>query len=470
MRRGVAFATLAVLLLLSVLVPAAHPGLILRIVVSVGPPAAACAVAFLFLARPFPSRNSAIAECLILGYGGSAVAHLVYQVLWQKNGSPVFPSVADALFVVAYVFLIAGFALLAGTGDRTAVLDASIVVAGGGVVVASVLIRPQLLGVDFASQSLTVVYPLLDCLLLMLALQGLFARTLKGAGSAALLGGFLAMLVGDTAVLRAVNVPPAWLGVPFSVSFCLLATGHLASLHRVDQAPSLSREERRGEDSSPAGGARLVLLPIASCLPSAALVLEGALRGVTDWPILGTGSVVIALATALRLRKALSVMRQQSARLTRLATIDELTGLLNRRQFTTTAVRLQGLGHPFAVGLLDLDHFKRVNDELGHAVGDQLLRATAEAWTRCLPPGAQLFRWGGEEFVVLLIVEDSEWGAGEAFRHLDRMRLATPRPYSVSAGLVRIRSTESVDDVLSRADEQLYKAKRTRNTVCVDPA
>ena len=76
--------------------------------------------------------------------------------------------------------------------------------------------------------------------------------------------------------------------------------------------------------------------------------------------------------------------------------IDPLTRVANRRALTT---RVDGLGDvPFAMALIDLDHFKQINDRFGHAVGDRILRDFAAAGCTVLPPEADLFRVGGEEF------------------------------------------------------------------------
>lgn len=123
--------------------------------------------------------------------------------------------------------------------------------------------------------------------------------------------------------------------------------------------------------------------------------------------------------------------------------------------------------------MLDLDHFKRVNDGFGHGAGDQVLRQVASLLRDHARPDTLLARFGGEEFVVLAPVEDLR-----AARHLaERLRLAiahapwaeiTQEAISVtlSAGVTLFALGESLDDALRRADAALYRAKRDgRNPV-----
>ncbi|MEI2702645.1 MAG: GGDEF domain-containing protein [Baekduia sp.] len=154
---------------------------------------------------------------------------------------------------------------------------------------------------------------------------------------------------------------------------------------------------------------------------------------------------------------------------------DVLTGLGNRAAMDTYVrelLRDGGKGSPIALVAFDLDHFKALNDDLGHATGDDALRATAEALASAAPDGAGVFRYGGEEFVVLL----PEVEQREAERIADRLRTAVAgvrvgdRSLTVSGGLVLDRLTEELDlgSMFHRADAALYDAKaQGRNRVLV---
>lgn len=151
--------------------------------------------------------------------------------------------------------------------------------------------------------------------------------------------------------------------------------------------------------------------------------------------------------------------------LVRLASLDPLTGLLNRREWLARAGRALGTAQDATVlMMLDLDHFKRVNDERGHPVGDEVLKLAGEVLRGELRGSDLLGRYGGEEFCLLL--RHCEPGA---FARLDarlhqalRRRCAATLGFEVdfSAGAVRVAPGEALMAALHRADAQLYLAKR----------
>ena len=146
-----------------------------------------------------------------------------------------------------------------------------------------------------------------------------------------------------------------------------------------------------------------------------------------------------------------------------------LTGLPNRRAFdeaiTSNWTRVEQYGEPFAIVLLDIDHFKRVNDTYGHAVGDDVLRRVAEAIGQQLRAAHPVFRTGGEEFAV--IVPGS--GLAEARAVAERLRatvpvISVPVPggevnVTISAGVTDSRGVGRPDEMLQAADAALYRAK-----------
>jgi diguanylate cyclase (GGDEF)-like protein len=170
-------------------------------------------------------------------------------------------------------------------------------------------------------------------------------------------------------------------------------------------------------------------------------------------------------------------VRLMQAELSRVAHTDALTGLPNRREirrrFQEEASRASRHGHRFAVVLFDLDHFKQVNDEHGHAVGDTVLQAVAHALDSARRGGEVLGRIGGEEFLVLL-AEQSREGACEAAQRLreslGRARLAAgsrPLHLTVSGGVALYPDDGAHwDPLFAAADRRLYAAKRSgRNRV-----
>jgi diguanylate cyclase len=162
------------------------------------------------------------------------------------------------------------------------------------------------------------------------------------------------------------------------------------------------------------------------------------------------------------------------------ATTDALTQVANRRglalAFELEAARCAREATALTVGLIDIDNFKRLNDSLGHAVGDQALKALAAQVRAELRPADHVARFGGEEFVVLLPgVSSTE--AQEVLTRLQRslsMSLFMHEGREVfvtfSAGVTRWRDGEALEAAVERADTALYEAKRTgKNRTCVAP-
>jgi diguanylate cyclase (GGDEF)-like protein len=166
-------------------------------------------------------------------------------------------------------------------------------------------------------------------------------------------------------------------------------------------------------------------------------------------------------------------------RLEQMATTDALTGVLSRAVLADRAAalrsRLSKGTQRLAVLMVDLDHFKRVNDTLGHAAGDAVLRRAADLLRAALRPDALLARYGGEEFVAIVPVGD----LGLACQVAERLRLVLAQsPWeelmpglqtvTASVGVTVLETGESLDQALSRADEALYRAKHAgRNQVQV---
>jgi diguanylate cyclase (GGDEF)-like protein len=172
----------------------------------------------------------------------------------------------------------------------------------------------------------------------------------------------------------------------------------------------------------------------------------------------------------LRMSGLVAQVRDQATQLTALAHNDGLTGIPNRRAWDLELVRAMARarrdGHALNIGLLDLDYFKRYNDQHGHQAGDLQLKTAAAAWRARLREGDLLARYGGEEFAVLL----PGLTLPEAATVLDRLRLATPSGQTVSIGLAQWDATETPESLFSRADAALYEAKRGgRNRVAADP-
>lgn len=185
---------------------------------------------------------------------------------------------------------------------------------------------------------------------------------------------------------------------------------------------------------------------------------------------------VCLVVTAVALVLAQRTLHRYQRRMETMASTDELTGLLNRRAFTELIDQLladyQREPRPIAMLLVDVDHFKAINDQHGHAVGDQVLTHLAGLLQRSLRRSDIAVRWGGEEFLVVLkgcdLVEAGQ--LAEKLRRTveqDREPLAGgPFRLTVSIGVSEFDGQESPDQAIHRADLALYEAKRSgRNCV-----
>ena len=145
------------------------------------------------------------------------------------------------------------------------------------------------------------------------------------------------------------------------------------------------------------------------------------------------------------------------------ASIDSLTGLMNRRNFQTRIRSMRRAGTPFALVMADIDHFKRVNDAHGHETGDRALKTFADVARSSLREGDLIARWGGEEFSFAFVNLDPQ----AACSAIDRIRLELagrlstsdlPR-FTVSFGVVSADACASLEDAVRQADDALYLAK-----------
>jgi diguanylate cyclase (GGDEF)-like protein/PAS domain S-box-containing protein len=179
------------------------------------------------------------------------------------------------------------------------------------------------------------------------------------------------------------------------------------------------------------------------------------------------------------LRSEITHLKTIQGELERLATVDVLTGLANRRHFTDQAARLLARCHeesaPASLLMFDIDRFKLINDRHGHAAGDRALCRMAALCREQLRPMDLVARWGGEEFVVLLPQLPLEAAAGIA----DRLRRAVAGTlirtneaevgFTISIGLVACGPGETLEALINRADGALYDAKlQGRDRVVVD--
>ncbi len=182
------------------------------------------------------------------------------------------------------------------------------------------------------------------------------------------------------------------------------------------------------------------------------------------------------LASAMSAR--VRALEDEIRRLSDEVSTDQLTQIANRRgliaSFEIESSRAQRNGTPLAIGLLDIDNFKQLNDTLGHQTGDEALKFLAQRVKDALRPGDVVARYGGEEFVVLLpatpaleaqatVTRLQRGLSANLFMHEGKQTFVT-----FSAGVTLHRDGETLESALERADVALYEAKRTgKNRTCV---
>ncbi|HYH85116.1 MAG TPA: diguanylate cyclase, partial [Pyrinomonadaceae bacterium] len=177
-----------------------------------------------------------------------------------------------------------------------------------------------------------------------------------------------------------------------------------------------------------------------------------------------------------RLRQRAEELRQRAEAASEMSMTDALTGLLNRyglhRSLQRELSEARRYARPLACLLLDIDFFKSVNDNYGHAAGDAALMQTARVLTEAVRGSDVVCRYGGEEFLVLVPETNLEGATALA----EKIRVAVASrvfgdgervfPLTLSVGAAELRSDESGNDMIARADEALYQAKQAgRNRV-----
>lgn len=150
-----------------------------------------------------------------------------------------------------------------------------------------------------------------------------------------------------------------------------------------------------------------------------------------------------------------------------LSNTDFLTKLFNRNKFTENLtfefVKYRESNGAFSVVLFDIDHFKRINDSLGHNIGDAYLKELSELIASKVRHSDTFARWGGEEFIVLLpsTPESSALKVAELLRkQVESHQFSSPQRITISLGVAEVNdSDKSIDDVIARADKALYDSK-----------
>lgn len=211
--------------------------------------------------------------------------------------------------------------------------------------------------------------------------------------------------------------------------------------------------------------------------------LNRAVRGLVLLVLIFNSYTIYQQVLIKRLRRQLSEQLEVMGRLTvradefhRLATVDPLTGLYNRRfaeqRLSAEAARSKRHGHPLTVVTFDLNDFKQINDHYGHPTGDQVLKEFSERLNRAIRVSDYAVRMGGDEFLVILpecsVEQVKALFARIATVEVDHAGHTIPVKYS--AGWVGYEVGESPEHFLERADELLYANKRITKQANLEPA
>jgi diguanylate cyclase (GGDEF)-like protein len=186
--------------------------------------------------------------------------------------------------------------------------------------------------------------------------------------------------------------------------------------------------------------------------------------GLVFW--LGLLLLIVAFLEGAALIRGAQMVRRANRELEVAATTDPLTGLMNRKAFFGEAAALIASGRTFALAMVDIDHFKSVNDRFGHPGGDDALRMVAAALKRSVRSEDVVARIGGEEFAILLdglALDDAQSLCEQLRANVARVPVELPAGVALlltlSVGLATRLPGERIDSLMARADRALYLAK-----------
>ncbi|WP_203140650.1 GGDEF domain-containing protein [Marinobacter mangrovi] len=189
--------------------------------------------------------------------------------------------------------------------------------------------------------------------------------------------------------------------------------------------------------------------------------------------VMGQIAIIGGYISGLRkeVRERNQELRAAMQQIRELAHVDELTGVANRRRLmdvlTSEINRCRRSRSPLSIALLDIDHFKRINDRFGHPAGDAILRRVACSVDERMRDIDCFGRYGGEEFMMILPQTDLKGARTKAERVCQSLRetscdsLQQGLQITASVGVAQYRDSELAEDVIQRADEALYQAKTT---------
>ena len=406
---------------------------------------------------------------------------LLFQTYYEIfAGSKPYPSLADPAYLAFYPFAFTGLLRLTRVGETRsqrvrALIDCATLAIAGGAVVWDVVLGPATLATGKPLQTLiTIAYPVGDLILIAGLATALLRRAVPAsAGPLRIAAIGLAFFVGADLVYGSASLNGTYSGGDPVDALYMVAAGLFLAAAQTQRRP------RGSEELSDTPGVRRT-----SLVPWVGVALVFALVGVADrhQKFVPTGGLLAAafavtLLVALRQlfaqRELLHTHRELElahAELAALATIDPVTLLPNHRALAASVeqevARSQRVGSRCAVVFFDIDHFKALNDILGHTPGDVALREVGVVARSCLREVDTVGRWGGEEFVVLL----PDTGSAAGMVATERLRRAIAAHGFAGAAQHRLTCSLGIavypDDgrtraeLIDSADRAMYAAKR----------
>jgi two-component system, cell cycle response regulator len=416
-----------------------------------------------------------LACALPLWVAGESIVSYYHVVL---SSEPPFPGAADAFFIAFYVTLIVTFlvALRPALNVRSwkAVLDASVLAVAVGFIGWVAVVEPQLSQPASLATVVGVAYPILDVVMLTILISLTLASFRRPPASlllltAAIAAGALTDVALTYVSLHTGSPELSWLKIGWETEALLLILAAIAAVQPAKAAHRLPTQDMRDR------GLTTVLAGVALTLASVVIDSLGNALSTADAVVALYVVVAIALRLHLTSREREQIALELEASLReqqRMANTDELTGLHNRRYADRHLEKQAFAGSQNSaletgVLILDLDHFKDVNDAHGHPAGDKVLCLTADRLTRTRRPGDVVARYGGEEFLVILQdVERATLPAvAERFRECiaeEPYDLGEAHPLIVTAsvgGASMPADAATLTELLRIADRALYTAK-----------
>ncbi|GIF06992.1 GGDEF domain-containing protein [Actinoplanes siamensis] len=403
-------------------------------------------------------------------YASADVAYFVATTAGETN----YPVLANILYLSQYVLVAAALVLLgrrrSPQRNTAALVDTAIFAVAAAVLWWVFLIHPAVAGPGFSAldRVAATIYPVMDLCVLTVAIRLLLGGGARQASYQLVLTFLALTLFADTAygllALHGAYETGGWSDALYLTSYLALGA---AALH-----PSMRQVAEPVEGRSGATLYRVVLLAIATLVAPVVLVVQNLRHAAGSDLVVVTASAVLFLLMLTRMAGLIAAQR-------RIAMTDGLTGVYTRRYLSdalsVASERAARRGGLFAMLLVDVDHFKHINDTYGHPAGDQVLKEVARRLQEACGDTDVVARFGGEEFAVLVtgVVPDRLAALAELLR--ERIAAApvlvdgrTTITVTVSVGAAALPGTASTEELLIAADGALYAAKRGgRNRVAV---